>query len=88
MHTTKRLENSLGSTSAFQVESYLMETEDYVIATSTEGIVGVTWSRSEERPQGFPSSYKNQQWFMLPPPLARMVLSAAELFESNLEIER
>lgn len=85
MHTQKRIENSLGSTSAFHVESYLVETEDYVIATDGEGNVGVTWSRNEERPQGFPSSYKNQQWFILPPPLAGMVLSATDLFESEFE---
>lgn len=82
------MKNTLGSTSAFHVAAYLVETEEYVIASNGDGSVGVTWSRNEERPQGFPSSYKNQQWFILPPPLARMVLSGSELFEVEMSKEK
>jgi hypothetical protein len=82
MHMPKRLDVTLGSTTAFEVESYLAETPDYAIARSTGGEIGVTWSRGEDRPQGFPHTYKHQQWFILPGPLAQMVLAGAELFES------
>ena len=58
-----------------------METDEYAIARSTDGAIGVTWNRSEERPSGFPHTYSHQQWFMLPEPLARMVLAGADLFE-------
>ena len=80
MHFPKRLNITLGSTAAFDVETYLVETNEYAVARSTGGAIGVTWNRSDERPQGFPSTYKHQQWFMLPEPIARMVLAGADLF--------
>lgn len=79
MHFPRRLPATLGSTSAFEVESYITETPDYAVALSTSGVVGVTWNRSEERPNGFPHTYSHPQWFMLPEPLARMVLAGVEL---------
>jgi hypothetical protein len=80
MHTPKRLDVTLGSTAAFQVEIYLVETEDYAVARSSDGVVGVTWNRSEDRTNGFPNTFGHQQWFILPDPLTKMVLAGAELF--------
>lgn len=79
----KNLAVSLGSTNAFKVDSYLSETPDYAIARSTNGDIGVTWNRAADRPNGFPHSYSNQQWFILPAPLARLVLAGADLFAST-----
>jgi len=79
MHTPKRLSVTLGSTSAFEVGSYITETTDYAIALSTGGSVGITWNRSDERPNGFPHTYSHQQWFILPDPVARMVMAGADL---------
>jgi len=83
MHQNKRLAITLGSTSFFSVESYISEAKDFSIALSVDGMVGVTWNRSEERPNGFPHSYSNQQWFVLPDPLARILLASIELTEDN-----
>jgi len=80
MHMPKILPVTLGSTSAFEVEYYLSETTDYAVARSISGEVGVTWNRSDERPNGFPHTYSHQQWFIFPEPLARMVLAGADLF--------
>lgn len=80
MHTAKRLPVSLGSTSAFKVDVYFTETPDYAIARSTSGEIGVTWNRAPDRPNGFPHSYSNQQWFILPQPLANLVLAGVDLF--------
>ena len=79
MHTPKRLAVTLGSTSAFQVKSYITETTDYAIALSNVNAVGITWNRSDERPNGFPHTYSHQQWFILPDPVARMVLAGVDL---------
>ena len=83
MHMPKTLPATLGSTSAFDVEIYLLETTDYAIARSTSGAVGVTWNRSDARPNGFPHTYSHQQWFILPEPLARMVMAGADLFSAS-----
>jgi hypothetical protein len=84
MHIPKRLPAvTLGSTSAFQVQTYLAETPEYAVAQSTDGIIGVTWNPNEDCPNGFPHSFNHQQWFMLPEPLAKMVLSGAILFDGQ-----
>ena len=85
MHIPRRLNQTLVSTSAFEVEAYLVETDEYSIARSTNGMVGVTWNRSETRPHGFPHSYSHQQWFILPEPLAGVVEASSALFESEAE---
>ena len=77
MHMPKKLKVTLGSTDAFEVKQYLAETPDYAIAVNFKDEVGVTWNRSDERIYGFPHSYKHQQWFILPNPLAGIVLSNA-----------
>ena len=83
MHMPKRLPQTLDSTNWFEVQAYLAETADYAVAQSTKGDIGVTWNKSDERPYGFPHSYKNQQWFVLPEPLAQMVLGGATIFDSQ-----
>jgi hypothetical protein len=83
MHMPKRLKVTLGSTSAFEVETYLAETPEYAVAQSTDGVIGVTWNPNKECPNGFPHTHKHQQWFMLPDPLAQMVLSGATFFEGQ-----
>ena len=83
----KRLEVTLGSTSAFEIVSHFAETRDYAIAQSTDS-VGVTWNPSDGSPQGFPHTYNHQQWFILPDPLAQMVLGGADLFESENQAEQ
>ena len=83
MHQIKKLTETLGSTSAFNVDQYLIETPDYGVAVTVDNVVGVTWNRSDERPQGFPSSYKHQQWFILPEPLANLVLAGASLLKES-----
>jgi len=86
MHIPRRLNQTLGSTSAFEVEAYLVETDEYSIARSTNGMVGVTWNRSETRPHGSPHSLGHQLWFILPEPLARVVEASSGLFESEAEL--
>jgi hypothetical protein len=84
MHIPKRLPVTLGSTSAFEVRRYLAETLEYAVAESTEnGVIGVTWNPSPERPNGFPHTYSHQQWFILPAPLAAMVLAGATCFDGQ-----
>jgi len=89
MHSTKRLSNTLGSTSFFEVASYIIETSDYSVALSSDGMVGVTWNRSDERPNGFPHSYSHQQWFILPDPLANLVRASIDIADApNEEAEQ
>lgn len=88
MHTTKQLPITLGSTAAFAVAAYLVENPDYAIAVRDDGLVGVTWNRSDERPNGFPHSYSHQQWFMLPRPLGQLVIAGADLFTDQQEAEQ
>ena len=83
MHMPQRLPETLGSTNAFEVRAYLSESPEYAVAESTEGGIGVTWNRSEERPNGFPHTYSHQQWFILPAPLAAMVRAGATLFDGQ-----
>lgn len=84
MHMPKRLPVTLGSTSAFEVQTYLEESPEYAVAQSTDGSIGVTWNPDpEERPNGFPHSYSHQQWFILPTPLANIVLSGATFFDGQ-----
>lgn len=79
MNHEKKLDCTLGSTTAFKVKHYLVENEDYAVAESKAGDIGITWNKSKDRPQGFPSTFKHQQWFILPKPVAKMVLAGAEL---------
>jgi hypothetical protein len=75
---------TLDSTSAFEVQAYLVETSEYAIATSIDGGVGVTWNPGAGGShQGFPHTYGHQQWFMLPSPLAKLVLAGAALFDNQ-----
>ena len=85
MHMPKRLLVTLESTSAFEVQTYLAESPEYAVAQSTDGrSIGVTWNPDPtERPNGFPHSYSHQQWFILPAPLAQMVLSGATFFDGQ-----
>jgi hypothetical protein len=84
MHMPARLPVTLGSTSAFKVHTYLAESPEYAIAQSPGGDVGVTWNPDPtERPNGFPHTYSHQQWFILPPSLAQMVLAGATLFDGQ-----
>lgn len=84
MHMPKRLPITLGSTSAFEVRTYLSETPKYAVAQSARGDIGVTWNPdAAERPNGFPHTYSHQQWFILPAPLARRVLSDATVFDGH-----
>ena len=84
MHFPRRLPTTLGSTSAFEVQTYLVETQEYGIALSTNGAVGVTWNPDpDERPNGFPHTYSHQQWFILPDQIARMLLASADLYEEQ-----
>jgi len=78
MHFPSRLPATLGSTSAFEVRVYITENPEFAVALSVDGMVGVTWNRSEGRPSGFPHTYSHQQWFILPDPLARMVLAGVD----------
>ena len=79
MHSIKRFPNTLGSTSFFNLASYITEVSDYAVALSSDGMVGVTWNRGEGRPNGFPHSYNHQQWFILPEPLASLVRASIDL---------
>src|SRR5579863_8410816 len=84
MHMPKRLPVTLGSTSAFDVQTYFAGSPDYAVAQSTSGEIGVTWNPDPtERPNGFPHSYSHQPWFILRAPLARMVLAGATLFDGQ-----
>lgn len=84
MHMPKRLPVTLGSTSAFEVQTYLAESPEYAVAQSATGAIGVTWNPDPiERPNGFPHTYSHQQWFILPAPLAEMVFSGATLFDGQ-----
>ncbi len=84
MHMPKRLPVTLGSTSAFEVRTYLAEAQEYAVAHSTDGSIGATWNPDPtERPNGFPHSYSHQQWFILPAPLAKMVLAGASCFDGQ-----
>jgi hypothetical protein len=83
MHMPKRLPVTLESTSAFEVQTYLAESPEYAIAQSTEGNIGVTWNPNAESPNGFPHTFKHQQWFILPAPLAAMALDRAESFDGQ-----
>jgi hypothetical protein len=89
MHSTRRFPNTLGSTSFFELESYITETSDFSVALSSDGMVGATWNRGEGRPNGFPHSYNHQQWFILPEPIAHLVLASMKLTTDNHEeVER
>lgn len=84
MHFPNRLPMTLGSTRTFKVKAYLVETPEYAIAVDIDGAVGATWNPDPtERPNGFPHSYSHQQWFILPEPVARMLLAGAELFDEQ-----
>lgn len=83
MHTNKKLPNTLGSTSFFEVATYIIETSDYSLALSSDGMVGATWNRGEGRPNGFPHSYNHQQWFILPEPLANLVRASIDLADNT-----
>jgi predicted NUDIX family NTP pyrophosphohydrolase len=84
MHIPKRLPVTLGSTSAFEVRTYFAETAEYAVAQSTSDAIGITWNPDPtERPNGFPHSYNHQQWFILPEPIATMLLSGATLFDGQ-----
>lgn len=85
MHTTKKLPNTLGSTSFFEVAYYIIETSDYSVALSSDGMVGATWNRGEGRPNGFPHSYNHQQWFIFPEPLANLVRASIDLADTTNE---
>ncbi len=86
MYFPKRLPTTLGSTSAFKVQSYLVETQEYAIARGANGAVGATWNpEPNERPNGFPHTYSHQQWFILPDPIARMLLASADLYRGQIE---
>jgi hypothetical protein len=80
----KQLSQTLGSTSAFEVQTYLAELPEYAVARSATGEIGVTWNRDPiARPLGFPHTCGHQQWFILPAPLAQMILSDPTLFEGQ-----
>jgi hypothetical protein len=64
------------------VEHYLCENEEFAVAKSVDGNIGVTWNVSEDRPNGYPNVFGHQQWFILPAPLADLVLAAANVFPS------
>jgi hypothetical protein len=84
MHMPKRLSATLDSTAAFEVQTYLAETPEYAVAQSTRGEVGVTWNPGAGgSKQGFPHTYGHQQWFILPGPLAQMVLAGAAFFDGQ-----
>jgi hypothetical protein len=84
MHIHKRLLQTLESTKAFEVQTYLAELPEYAVAQSTDGSIGVTWNPDPtERPNGFPHTYSHQQWFILPVPLAQIVLSGATFFDGQ-----
>ena len=84
MHMPKQLPVTLGSTAAFEVQTYLAESPEFAVAQSTGGDIGVTWNPdAKERPNGFPHTYGHQQWFILPTTLAQMVLSGAAFFDGQ-----
>jgi len=76
MHMPSRLPETLGSTAAFVVQEYLTEMQDYAVARSARGEIGVTWNDAAH-PGGYPKAFGNQQWFILPPPIAMIVLATA-----------
>jgi hypothetical protein len=79
MYPQKRLPTTLGSTNAFQIQNYISETAAYAVAVDSDGLVAATWNPSDTSPNGFPHTFSHQQWFILPEPIARMVLAADEL---------
>ena len=83
MHMPKRLPVTLGSTSAFEVQTYLSESPDYAVAESTGGDIGVTWNPNPESPNGFPHTFSHQQWFILPAPLANLFRTGAACFDGQ-----
>ncbi len=83
MHTTKKLNETLGDTKEFEVSRYIVETPEYAIAENTHGRIGVTWNKSEEIPNGFPHTYGHQQWCFLPEPLTNLVISSITLTSEN-----
>jgi len=83
MHMPKKLTVTLDSTSAFEVETYLAETNDYAVARNIKGEVGVTWNPNADSPNGFPHTFSHQQWFILPEQLADMVLAGATFFDNQ-----
>jgi len=85
MHKKQKQNLTLGSTSAFCVDSYVVEAPDYSVALSLDGMIGITWNRSVERPNGFPHTYSHQQWFILPEPIAQMVKASIALAEENIK---
>lgn len=83
MHMPKKLSVTLDSTSAFEVRTYLAETDEYAVALSSEDEVGVTWNPCPGRETGFPHTFSHQQWFILPEQLADMVLAGATFFDKQ-----
>lgn len=80
MHIQRQLPATLDSTATFQVQEYLVETVEYAVARSTGGSIGVTWNDGGNRPHGgYPKTFGHQQWFILPRPIADMVLAAAHM---------
>ena len=84
MHFPKRLPSTLGSTSQFKIINYLTEHADYAVALSSSNEVGVTWNPdSVKRPNGNPQVFGHQQWFILPEPIAQMLLSGPSFSTNN-----
>ena len=76
MHMPKQLPTTLGSTASFTVQCYLAETNEFAVARSTDGKIGVTWNDTAH-PGGYPKAFGHQQWFELPEPLALRTWSDA-----------
>ena len=69
----------LGTAGRYEPLRYVAHCDEYTVAEvkdTTNGWigVGVTWNPSPELPHGFPTTFGNQMWFILPDPIAALVL--------------
>ena len=67
----------LGNAAGYELIRYIAHCDEYTIALLTHPngseCVGVTWNGTKGR-VGFPQSFGNQVWFILPEPIAGLVL--------------
>jgi hypothetical protein len=66
----------LGSAAGYDVKRYIAHCPEYTIAVLTSGEwegVGATWNKRPNDP-AFPQQFGNQLWFILPEPIAGLVL--------------
>ncbi|MGH8012021.1 MAG: hypothetical protein ACREQ4_05940 [Candidatus Binataceae bacterium] len=67
----------LGNAGPYRLVRYVAHCEDYTVAVVEENgvsMVGVTWNPTAEGKIGFPQTFGNQMSFILPEPLAGLVL--------------